>query len=184
MTSFVHVDQPTSHPGVARAEVLIERLRATRKSFDGARGLAALLLAAIVSSLLVVADKLMSTWTENGGLLVAWVVLWAVAFLSLALFAGSVRGFAARAIAAARGAARRRAMARADADFLAYAQFDQRILRDLQAVATHQESLEESPAVAVAQPSPSLAVVSRRSADVRVPTLYEAMRRVNLGKYY
>ena len=50
MTSFVHVDQPATHPGVARAEAVIDRIRAARRSFDGARGLAALLLAAIVAS--------------------------------------------------------------------------------------------------------------------------------------
>jgi hypothetical protein len=172
MTSFVHVDQPQSHPGVVRAEAFIERVRATRKSLDGARGLAALLLAAIVSSLLVVADKLMATWSDEGGLLVAWVVLWAVAFLSLALFAGSARSFAARAVE------------RADEEFMAYAKFDQRILRDLQAISTRQEATDEAVAAVVAQPQRSIEIVAKRSADVRVPTLYEAMRRVNLGKYY
>lgn len=182
MTSFVHVEQPATHPGVVRAEEFMERVRAARKGMDGARGLAALLLAAIVSSLLVVADKLMSTWgDEGGGLLVAWVVLWAVAFLSLALFAGSVRSFAARTVAAARAASRRRAAARADEEFMAYAKFDHRVLRDLQAISSHQEAVEES--VVAAQPQ-SLAIVAKRSADVRTPTLYEAMRRVNLGKYY
>ena len=48
MTSFVHVEHPATHPGVARAEAFIERVRATRKSMDGARGLAALMLAAFV----------------------------------------------------------------------------------------------------------------------------------------
>jgi hypothetical protein len=28
------------------------------------------------------------------------------------------------------------------------------------------------------------ALVAQRTADVQVPTLYEAMRRVNMGKYY
>jgi hypothetical protein len=184
MTSFVHVDQPQSHPGVVRAEAFIERVRATRKSLDGARGLAALLLAAIVSSLLVVADKLMATWSDEGGLLVAWVVLWAVAFLSLALFAGSARSFAARAVTAFRAHSRRRAAERADEEFMAYAKFDQRILRDLQAISTRQEATDEAVAAVVAQPQRSIEIVAKRSADVRVPTLYEAMRRVNLGKYY
>ena len=102
MTSFVHVEQPATHPGVARAEAVIEHIRVARRSFDGARGLAALLLGAIVASLLVVADKLMSTWND-GGLLVAWLVLWGVAFAAIAFFAGAARSLAVRAVSAARG---------------------------------------------------------------------------------
>jgi hypothetical protein len=162
MTSFIHVEQPATHPGVARAEAVVEHIRAVRRSFDGARGLAALLLAAIVSSLLVVADKLMSTWNE-GGLLVAWLVLWGVAFAAIAFFAGTARNLAVRAISAARAAARRRAAARADEQFLAYARQDPRILRDLQAISTRQEA---------------------DAAEAAAPSLYTALRRVNLGQYY
>ena len=139
MTTFVHVDTPANHPGVVRAEAVIERVRTARRGFDGARGLAALLLAAIVSSLLVAADRLMST-TEEGGLLVAWAVLWGVAFVTIALFAGTARSLAGRLIVATRKSARRRATARADAQLLAYAKHDPRILRDLQVIATRQEA--------------------------------------------
>ena len=181
MTSFVHVDTPATHPGVVRAEAVIERVRGARRGFDGARGLAALLLAAIVSSLLVVADRLMST-SEEGGLLVAWVVLWGVAFVAIALFASTARAVATRAVASARGAARRRAAARADEQFMAYAKHDPRILRDLQAISTRQEVAEVvAPANTREQ---ALEVVAKRSANVRTPTLHEAMRRVNLGQYY
>jgi hypothetical protein len=172
MTQFVHVDSPATHPGVVRAEAVIERLRGARRGFDGSRGLAALLLAAIVSSLLVVADKLMST-TEEGGLLVAWLVLWAVAFFGLALFAGTARTMAAGFIAASRKAARRRAAARADEEFMAYAQHDPRILRDLQAIATRYEAVHAAPAPA-----------RKVATDDGVPSLEVAMRRVNAGVYY
>ncbi|CAN7165610.1 hypothetical protein LJR084_000267 [Variovorax sp. LjRoot84] len=172
MTSFVHVDQPATHPGVARAEAVIDHIRVARRSFDGARGLAALLLAAIVASLLVVADKLMSTWND-GGLLVAWLVLWGVAFAAIAFFAGTARSLAVRALSAMRAAARRRAAARADEQFMAYAKLDPRILRDLQAIASRQE------ADTVEEP-----VLAKRSADAATPTLYQAMRRVNLGQHY
>jgi hypothetical protein len=141
MTNFVHVDTPPTHPGVVRAEAVIERLRRSGRDFDSSRGLAAFLLAAIVSSLLVVADKLMST-TEEGGLLVAWVVLWGVAFVGLALFAGTARSLAVRAIAATREAVRLRAAARADEEFMAYAKHDPRILRDLQVAASRQEAAQ------------------------------------------
>jgi len=176
MTSFVHVEQPATHPGVARAEAVIEHIRAARRSFDGARGLAALLLGAIVASLLVVADKLMSTWND-GGLLVAWLVLWGVAFAAIAFFASTARSMAVRVLSAARGVARRRAAARADAQFLAYARQDPRILRDLQAISTRQEEV-------AAETSVTSSAQSAISADAGVPTLYTALRRVNLGQHY
>ena len=181
MTTFIQVEQSLSHPGVERAEAVIERVRAARRGFDGARGLAALLLAAIVSSMLVVADRLMST-TEEGGLMLAWVVLWGVAFFGIALFAGTARSLAAGFVTGARSASRRRAARRADERFMAFAKNDPRILDELRIIAAHQQPAEvELPQPAQAR---SLAHVAKRSADVRIPSLYEAMRRVNRGQYY
>ena len=48
MTSFVHVDYPTEHPGVVRAENAVAALKGVASNFDGARGAATLLLAAVV----------------------------------------------------------------------------------------------------------------------------------------
>jgi hypothetical protein len=141
MTSFVHVEQPSTHPGLARAAAFADRIRAVRRGLGKAGGLAALLLAAIVSSVVVVAERLMSTW-EDGGMLAAWAILWFVAFAAIAFFAGSVRSFAVRTVASVADASRRRDAARADKEFLAYAQFDPRILRELQAISTHQEADE------------------------------------------
>jgi hypothetical protein len=90
MTSFVHVDQPTEHPGVVRAERAVELFAQTAHSFSGARGVATLLLAAIVSALLVVANQVIDTWTE-GHLLAAWIVMWTVAFAAMAMFAAPAR---------------------------------------------------------------------------------------------
>ncbi|VTU15494.1 hypothetical protein H6CHR_00249 [Variovorax sp. PBL-H6] len=172
MTSFVHVEQPATHPGVARAEAVIDHIRSARRSFDGARGLAALLLAAIVASLLVVADSLISTWND-GGLLVAWLVMWGVGFAALGLFAGTARSVAVRTVTAVRTSARRMAAARADEQFLAYAKQDPRILRDLQAISTRQET-----------EATEIAASAKIAADASVPTLYSALRAVNLGQHY
>jgi hypothetical protein len=178
MTSFVHVEQPTQHPGVARAEAVIEHLRASRTRFTGALGLAALLLAAMVSALLVVADKLISNWSD-GGLLVAWVVLWAVAFFALALFADSARSLAGRIIGAWQAGAERRATARADAQFLAHAQSDPRLMDELQAAITRQEALPARTRSRV-----PVATVTLRKVDADVPDLPEATRRVNIAYYF
>ncbi|MEY3765711.1 MAG: hypothetical protein RLZ03_670, partial [Pseudomonadota bacterium] len=53
MTAFVNVEFPSQHPGVERAEQVIERFEQATAAFDGARGVATLLLAALVSALLV-----------------------------------------------------------------------------------------------------------------------------------
>lgn len=90
MTSFVHVDHPTEHPGVARIERAAGAAKDLVRSFDGARGAATLMLAALVAALLVVANEVVETWTE-GHLLAAWIVLWTVAFAALALFATPAR---------------------------------------------------------------------------------------------
>jgi hypothetical protein len=178
MTSFVHVDQPTSHPGVDRAEAVVDHLRTVRKGFDGARGLAVLLLAAIVSSVLVVADKLISNWND-GGLLALWAVLWVVAFASIAYFAAPARHLANRAVVTMRNVQRRRAAARADEQFLAHAKMDPRMMRDLQAVATHQEA--ELERVAIANPRERRRAIAEFSAATQIPSLYEALRRANHG---
>src|SRR6478672_4807588 len=64
MTSFVNIDYPTEHPGVARAGRAVRSLAQATRGFDGARGSATLLLAAMVSALLVVANQVIETWTE------------------------------------------------------------------------------------------------------------------------
>ena len=110
MTAFAHVDHPTEHPGVVRAERLAASLKHAASRLDGARAGASLLLAAIVAALMVVANQVVDTWTE-GHLLAAWIVMWAVAFAALALLATPAK----RAVAALRAASSRWAVARKQA---------------------------------------------------------------------
>ena len=90
MTGFVHVAQPTEHRGVARAERAAVSLKHAADDIFSARGAASLLLAAIVAALLVVANQVIDTWSE-GHLLLAWIVMWTVAFATLALAARPAR---------------------------------------------------------------------------------------------
>jgi hypothetical protein len=110
MATFVHVDHPVEHPGVVRAERVIGSIREVARRFDATRAAASLLLAAIVAALMVVANQVIDTWTE-GHLLAAWIVMWAVAFAAIALFAAPAR----RAAGAVRAGARRWAAARRQA---------------------------------------------------------------------
>jgi hypothetical protein len=90
MTNFVQPSYPTHHEGIERVGVAVDNAANAYRKFDGARGLATFLLAAVVSGLLFAANQLIDTWAD-GHLLAAWIALWAVAFAVLALAAGPIR---------------------------------------------------------------------------------------------
>jgi len=130
MASFVHVDYPTEHAGVVRMERAFGTLRHIARNFEGSRGAATLLLAAIVSALVVVANQVIDTWTE-GHLLAAWIVLWTVAFAAIALFAVPARNAVRVLRASWRAAAQRRREAREDRKLWEIALTDARVMADL-----------------------------------------------------
>ena len=152
MTSFVNVKHPAEHPGVVRFESALGAARQWRHGFDSTRGLAALLLAAIVAAMLVVADQLVENWAE-GHLLVAWVAMWAVAFAAMALFAGTARRLALSVVGALDNWSSAIAQARADVRLWEAAKSDPRVMADLQAARSWQEVAKE----AVQQPSKAAA---------------------------
>ena len=130
MTSFAHVDYPTEHPGVVRAENAAAAIKDIAHNFDGARGAASLLLAAVVSALMVVANQVIDTWSE-GHLLAAWMVLWVVAFAALALLTMPARRMAVALRASARAWAENRARAAEDERTWQVALKDPRIMAEL-----------------------------------------------------
>ncbi|AOS81458.1 hypothetical protein [Hydrogenophaga sp. PBC] len=111
---------------------------------EGARGLSALLLAAAIATLIVVADQLIDTWAD-GHLMLAWVLLWAVVFAGLALFADSARGLARRTVAALDDWSRSLAEARAEMRLWEMARHDQRLMGELMAA---RDRAEQEPAAA------------------------------------
>lgn len=113
-------------------------MRALRVRFDSTRGLSAMLLAAMVASLLVVADQLIDTWAD-GHLLVGWTALWLVAFAAVAVFAGAARKLALTAVSALDRWSQRIASARSDARLWAIAQADPRVMTDLNAAMSRSE---------------------------------------------
>jgi len=139
MTNFVHVEYPSHHPGVDRFENAVAAAGQMRKRFDSTKGLAAMLLAAMVAALVVVADQLVDTWAD-GHLLAGWVVLWVVGFAAIALLAGTARRLASRSIKALDGWSRSVARKRADERLWELARKDDRVMADLQAARTRQEA--------------------------------------------
>lgn len=135
MTSFVQTHYPAEHPGVARVESVVATAQQLSRGFNSTKGLAAMLLAAVVAALVVVADQLVDTWAD-GHLLAAWVVLWLVGFAALALLASTTRQTAASLVRKLDGWAERRARARADERLWLLARTDSRVMADLQAAMT------------------------------------------------
>ena len=138
MTSFVHLEYSTKHPGVARVESAVEAAQHLRQGFSGTRGLAKLLLSAIAAAVMVVAYQVMDTMAE-GHLLVLWIGLWAVAFVTLAIFANTTRELAIRMKAGLDGWSRSVAAARADERLWAMAKVDSRVMADLQLAISRSE---------------------------------------------
>jgi hypothetical protein len=148
MTSYTHAGYSTRHPDAEQAEAALQTARELHRGFDGGKGMAAVLLAAIVSALLVVADQLLDTWAD-GHLMAAWVALWAVGFVAIALLAGTVRRFSGKVVAALDGWAARMAQSRADERLWSIALRDARVMADLQSALARDDAQEAlSPAAA------------------------------------
>ena len=136
--SFVHLEYSTSHPGVERFERVVNAAEGLRKGWTATRGLAGLLLAAMVATLVVVADQLMDTWAD-GHLMAAWVLMWVIGFSALALLAPTARSLAARTMSGLDGWSQNVARRRADERLWDLARKDSRVMADIQAAASRSE---------------------------------------------
>lgn len=125
---------PVNHPDLAPAaggdlRDFGARPRVAR-TLNAARAGSSLLLAAVVAAVLVVADKVMDSWTD-GNLLIAWMVLWVLAFAALALLAAPSRRAAAALQAAFKSLHERRIRAVQDEQYWQTALSDPRIMADI-----------------------------------------------------
>lgn len=111
---------------------------------SGVKGLAAMILAAAVAALVIAADRLIDTWADEH-LFYAWVLLWAVVFAGLALFAGTARQLAQRVMPWLDGWSQAIAEARAEMRVWEAAQRDPRLMQEL--VAARQRDADESTAL-------------------------------------
>ena len=143
MSTFIHTHYPTEHPGVQRAEAAIVGALLLRQRWSSISGVAALLLTAIVAAVLVVAYQVMDSVVE-GHLLVMWMALWALAFIGLALYSGTVRGLVTRTKGGLDSWAHGQAKARADERLWAIAKTDTRVMADLHSAITRQQALAEA----------------------------------------
>jgi ABC-type multidrug transport system fused ATPase/permease subunit len=93
--------------------------------------LATVLLAAGVSALLVMTDRLMEGWAESH-LVAAWLALWAVAVLAIVLLRGLTRVLAQNLMTHLDAWSAQLARRRADQRLWDMAQKDPRLMRDLE----------------------------------------------------
>ena len=97
--SFVHTDMATEHTGVLRVERAAEHLKTT----CGTKGVgASLMLAALVAAVLVVATRLVDSVAGGSHWIAGWALLWAVAFVAIALLAAPARNLSSSLRAARR----------------------------------------------------------------------------------
>jgi len=174
VSSYMSVDDAGSGPATNAVAVS----RQMRRRFDGTRGLAALMLGAVVAALVVVADQVVDTWVD-GHLMAMWVILWAVAFGAAGVFAGSARRAAAGVIAAADAWSARMARQRADARLWAAAQHDPRVMADIMAAQTR-AALDESATVAVAYDEVDYTPDAARGANIDFDIESTRLRRSRL----
>ena len=139
MTTFVNTNQLSQHVGANRVESAIAGAGQIRRGISGTRGLATLLLSAVVAAVMVVANQVMESVTE-GHLLVMWMAMWISAFIALALFAAPARNVALRVRDNLDGWSAAMAQRRADERLWAAAQSDPRVMQDLQAVMQRTEA--------------------------------------------
>ena len=130
MTSFVHVDHPTQHPGIVRAERVAESVRSLAGRLDGTRAIATMLLAAVVASAVVIANEVVDTWTE-GHLMAAWLLMWTVGFAALALMAAPARRAAAALRAGVKSWSAARRQSAQDERFWNVALTDARVMAEI-----------------------------------------------------
>jgi hypothetical protein len=135
---FVHLDYPSIHPGVARAEQVVQNVRNMRASINGPRSLSTLLLAAVVAAMVVVADQMMVTWAD-GHLLAAWVALWAVGVAAVGLFAGVSRELAGKFWTRMDAWSASLAQRRSDERMWSIAQTDARLMAELHSAMSRED---------------------------------------------
>jgi hypothetical protein len=92
MSTFVNPGFIKSHPGVNRFETMMDGFKGVNSTAESSgRSMLVLLLTAVFSALLVVANQVIDTWTE-GHLMLAWIAFWIFAFCLFALAVAPIKG--------------------------------------------------------------------------------------------
>jgi hypothetical protein len=167
MTSFVHTSYPTTHSGVERFESAAATIKTAAKGLTGSRGLATLLLAAMVSALLVVANEVIDS-VSDGHLFAAWIALWTIAFAALALFASPARQLSVNLSASWAAWTVARKAAAADEHLWSIALQDARVMADINAAISRSQPVTTLAASAAPVVKTQVAHLSTRANYVSI----------------
>ena len=137
MTTTATLIDVTARAPAPPASAAAATQAAPRRGRGGA--LSVMFLAALVATLVVLADRFVITWADEH-LFLGWVALWVVIFAGLALFAGTARRLAARALRGLDDWAQARARARAESRLWDIARSDPRVMADLVALRAYKET--------------------------------------------
>lgn len=130
MARYAHPD--FVNQSAARSDMRLASRAAMEPQAEGSKTLAGMLLAASLASLLVVADQVISTWSD-GHLLAGWVALWTVAFGALAFLASPLRRISSAASVALETRWEAFKIRRQEEKMWEFARHDQRLMAELQA---------------------------------------------------
>jgi hypothetical protein len=144
MTSFVHPHFATHHTGADRLESTLAAIGSGAKNLNSSRGLTAMLLAAMVSAVLVVANQVIDSVSE-GHLFAAWIALWTIAFATLAMCAAPARRMSASLRQTWTTWKQQQKAAASDAKLWSVALQDARVMADISAaISRHQSAAQDT----------------------------------------
>nr|WP_315463234.1 hypothetical protein [uncultured Rhodoferax sp.] len=123
--------QVTHSPCLSSSSAEVHVPRPHRQKVEDARALSGMLLAAVLSALLVVAEQVIDTWID-GHMLAAWVALWTVTFAALALLASPLRKMSSGLAGMIAAAVQSYKARRMEEKMWEYAHHDPRIMAELQ----------------------------------------------------
>lgn len=138
MTRFINPAHPIHHHGADRLEAVMQAAQDTGKSLSGVGGLSTALLSAVVAAVLVTVSQVMDNFAADH-MIVMWMALWFVGFLTLAFFSGASRQLAANTKKSLDAWSLALAEASADKRLWAAAKDDHRVMADLQSATGRQE---------------------------------------------
>lgn len=91
MSNFIYNSYCVEHPGVVRLyQASDERMAALAAEHEAKSRSHWMLLVAVLAALAVGISQVTETWSD-GHMMAAWIVLWAMAFASVALFSSPAR---------------------------------------------------------------------------------------------
>lgn len=128
-----------TRPSTRLAAASAKPTTAPAASGVGVRSLSVMLLAAAVSTLVLLADQYGHVLTD-GDLFTGWVLMWVVVFAGMALLASSALSLATRAMDVLDGWSRARARSRAEVRMWEIARTDPRVMSELNQARTRAES--------------------------------------------